>query len=321
MEGLCFKRLPAPKCIAARRLCRLWAVALAPAWAGRPRRQPHVQASQQARQGEMLQQYRQQQQRNERPIPQLQGATGERLLSVLALWALTELPAGAADALPGGPPASSYYVSLGLFVVTLPGLWSLIKRSPKAKIRRRTYEVPGPAEVRGARAGGLDSPAEGWNRPALSAPELLEPRQHHVWGLVQRCKQPRGLLALAAFQRHVCMLSPSVAAACTHALLSPSLTSPTLTLLHHTHHTCSLMPCRWTSARSRSSSTSRPITMRSSPRGTSLPSKGSTEPATVRRLGGGGGAWPGGSWEKNGGGGEKSTWSELGQCCRKGVCV
>ncbi len=29
------------------------------------------------------------------------------------------------------------------------GLWSLIKRSPKAKIKRKTFEVPGPGNVRG----------------------------------------------------------------------------------------------------------------------------------------------------------------------------
>lgn len=39
----------------------------------------------------------------------------------------------------------SYYVTLGLFLVTLPGLWSLIKRSPKAKIVRKVFEVAGPA--------------------------------------------------------------------------------------------------------------------------------------------------------------------------------
>lgn len=43
-------------------------------------------------------------------------------LAGFALWALTELPAAAApDALPGAPPAQSYYVSLGLFVMTVPG--------------------------------------------------------------------------------------------------------------------------------------------------------------------------------------------------------
>eukprot|EP01024_Parvocaulis_polyphysoides_P035512 TRINITY_DN3145_c1_g1_i3.p1 TRINITY_DN3145_c1_g1~~TRINITY_DN3145_c1_g1_i3.p1 ORF type:complete len:302 (-),score=50.38 TRINITY_DN3145_c1_g1_i3:182-1087(-) len=38
----------------------------------------------------------------------------------------------------------SYYVTLGLFVLSLPGLWSLIKRAPKAKIVRKTFEVEGP---------------------------------------------------------------------------------------------------------------------------------------------------------------------------------
>ena len=47
-------------------------------------------------------------------------------LASLALWALTELPAAAApDAMPGAPPAQSYYVSLGLFVMTVPGAWRL----------------------------------------------------------------------------------------------------------------------------------------------------------------------------------------------------
>lgn len=57
-----------------------------------------------------------------------------------------ELPAAAASEISeGGFSRQSYYVTLGLFVLTLPGLWSLIKRSAKAKIRRRTYEVDGPA--------------------------------------------------------------------------------------------------------------------------------------------------------------------------------
>lgn len=46
----------------------------------------------------------------------------EMFPATLALWALTELPAMAsADAPFGAPPAQSYYVSLGLFVMTVPG--------------------------------------------------------------------------------------------------------------------------------------------------------------------------------------------------------
>lgn len=67
------------------------------------------------------------------------------LLATICLWSLSELPA-VADTVSGGPPASSYYVSLGLFVITLPGLWSLIKRAPKAKIKRKTFEVAGPSK-------------------------------------------------------------------------------------------------------------------------------------------------------------------------------
>eukprot|EP01023_Acetabularia_acetabulum_P004449 TRINITY_DN1185_c0_g1_i1.p1 TRINITY_DN1185_c0_g1~~TRINITY_DN1185_c0_g1_i1.p1 ORF type:complete len:293 (-),score=38.94 TRINITY_DN1185_c0_g1_i1:121-999(-) len=40
----------------------------------------------------------------------------------------------------------SYYVTLGLFVLSLPGLWSLIKRAPQAKVVRKTFEVAGPKQ-------------------------------------------------------------------------------------------------------------------------------------------------------------------------------
>ncbi|GAB4821324.1 hypothetical protein N2152v2_008370 [Parachlorella kessleri] len=70
---------------------------------------------------------------------------GVGLSASVTLWLLSELPSLAAGELSGSPPASSYYVSLGLFLITLPGLWSLIKRAPKAKVRRRTYEVAGPS--------------------------------------------------------------------------------------------------------------------------------------------------------------------------------
>eukprot|EP00850_Spirogloea_muscicola_P018169 SM000163S02337 [mRNA] locus=s163:253254:254876:- [translate_table: standard] len=43
-----------------------------------------------------------------------------------------------------GYSQASYYTSLGLFLLSLPGLWSLIKRSTKSKIVKKTFEVPGP---------------------------------------------------------------------------------------------------------------------------------------------------------------------------------
>ncbi|KAK4757134.1 hypothetical protein SAY87_007261 [Trapa incisa] len=38
-----------------------------------------------------------------------------------------------------GYSTASYYTSLGLFVISVPGLWSLIKRSVKSKIVQRTF--------------------------------------------------------------------------------------------------------------------------------------------------------------------------------------
>lgn len=40
-----------------------------------------------------------------------------------------------------GYSEASYYTSLGLFLLSLPGLWSLIKRSTKSKIVQKTFTV------------------------------------------------------------------------------------------------------------------------------------------------------------------------------------
>ncbi|KAF5730831.1 hypothetical protein HS088_TW19G00431 [Tripterygium wilfordii] len=42
-----------------------------------------------------------------------------------------------------GYSLASYYTSLGLFVISVPGLWSLIKRSVKSKIVKKTFIVEG----------------------------------------------------------------------------------------------------------------------------------------------------------------------------------
>eukprot|EP00245_Coleochaete_scutata_P007789 TRINITY_DN23558_c0_g1_i1.p1 TRINITY_DN23558_c0_g1~~TRINITY_DN23558_c0_g1_i1.p1 ORF type:complete len:324 (+),score=63.65 TRINITY_DN23558_c0_g1_i1:48-1019(+) len=49
-----------------------------------------------------------------------------------------------------GYSQASYYTSLGLFLLSLPGLWSLIKRSTASKVVRKTFVVPGP-KVLGAK--------------------------------------------------------------------------------------------------------------------------------------------------------------------------
>ncbi|CAL5229519.1 g12859 [Coccomyxa viridis] len=68
--------------------------------------------------------------------------------SSFTLWLLSELPALAEKkdfSQGGGFAKESYYVTLGLFLLSLPGLWSQIKRAPKAKKVRKTFEVAGPA--------------------------------------------------------------------------------------------------------------------------------------------------------------------------------
>lgn len=37
----------------------------------------------------------------------------------------------------------SYYTVLGLYLMSLPGLWSIVKRSTAAKVKRKTYVTPG----------------------------------------------------------------------------------------------------------------------------------------------------------------------------------
>jgi hypothetical protein len=63
-----------------------------------------------------------------------------------ALVDVTSLSLAALD----GNSASSYYATLGLFVLSFPGIISQVTRATKAKIKRKTYELPGPA-VAGAK--------------------------------------------------------------------------------------------------------------------------------------------------------------------------
>mmetsp|Transcript_4430 Transcript_4430/g.6552 ORF Transcript_4430/g.6552 Transcript_4430/m.6552 type:complete len:268 (-) Transcript_4430:250-1053(-) len=69
----------------------------------------------------------------------------QEMLSDVAGSALTL--SDAADAVPevGGISYSrvSYYTILGLYVMSFPGLWSQIKRSTTAKIKRKTFVSPG----------------------------------------------------------------------------------------------------------------------------------------------------------------------------------
>ena len=63
-------------------------------------------------------------------------------VSAMALWSLAD--GGLAEG-----TANSYYATLFLFVLSAPGLYSLVKRSAKSKVVRKTFEIPGP-KVEGA---------------------------------------------------------------------------------------------------------------------------------------------------------------------------
>lgn len=68
----------------------------------------------------------------------------QQLLNPNSLLLLTETT---------GYSLASYYTSLGLFVISVPGLWSLIKRSVKSKIVKKTFIDEGgnkaPSQVAG----------------------------------------------------------------------------------------------------------------------------------------------------------------------------
>ncbi|KAL3789032.1 hypothetical protein HJC23_008179, partial [Cyclotella cryptica] len=46
---------------------------------------------------------------------------------------------------------ASYYTTLALYVASFPGLWSQIKRSTKAKVKRKTYVSPGEKAAEGGK--------------------------------------------------------------------------------------------------------------------------------------------------------------------------
>lgn len=65
--------------------------------------------------------------------------------------AMAEPALAAASFTPENPfnsvAANSLYVTLALFVMSVPGIWSQIKRAPTASKKRKTFEVDGPARA------------------------------------------------------------------------------------------------------------------------------------------------------------------------------
>jgi len=80
---------------------------------------------------------------------------------------------------------ASYYTVLGLFVLSAPGIWSQIKRSTSAKIKRKTFVSPGENGNRGKnlrqQAGEIMAYMKANNYEVVSAGETITFR-----GIVQR---------------------------------------------------------------------------------------------------------------------------------------
>jgi hypothetical protein len=77
------------------------------------------------------------------------GLTATAALLLTAASAAAPGAASAAADVVGSNPfegvqANSLYVTLALFLMSVPGIWSQVKRAPKSKIKRVTFQVPGP---------------------------------------------------------------------------------------------------------------------------------------------------------------------------------
>ena len=97
----------------------------------------------------------------------------------------------ASDVLPdGGPPEAggvsyskaSYYTILGLYLLSFPGLWSTVKRSTKAKVKRKTFVTKGekasagPGKSLREEAGGIMACKLSSSKPFLLTSNFTLPR-------------------------------------------------------------------------------------------------------------------------------------------------
>ncbi|CAM6025252.1 unnamed protein product [Sphagnum balticum] len=67
----------------------------------------------------------------------------EELFQLYGVAPLVLVFSAIAEAGSGGYSQASYYTSLGLFLLSLPGVWSLVKRSTKSKVVKKTFLVQG----------------------------------------------------------------------------------------------------------------------------------------------------------------------------------
>jgi hypothetical protein len=85
------------------------------------------------------------------PLPEVQDLQDLHNLASGYFAPLLSEEMTAAAPSPVGYSQASYFTSLGLYLLSFPGLWSVIKRATKTKYKDRVYVVPGPSAVEGAR--------------------------------------------------------------------------------------------------------------------------------------------------------------------------
>lgn len=93
---------------------------------------------------------------------------------------------------------ASYYVILGLYLFSFPGLWSTIKRSTKAKVKRKTYVSDGPNATNGKglreQAGEIMAYMKANNYEVVDAGETIT-----FQGVVQRSVSQACFLVFCSF--------------------------------------------------------------------------------------------------------------------------
>lgn len=93
---------------------------------------------------------------------------------------------------------SSYYVILGLYLTSFPGLWSTIKRSTKTKVKRKTFVAPGANVTDGQglreQAGEIMAYMKANNYEVIEAGETIT-----FQGIIQRSVSQACFLVFCSF--------------------------------------------------------------------------------------------------------------------------